>query len=230
MEPTTERDDESQGRWLGERAVGIYTAAVGLLLLAPGIALAFLQRGGAAAVALVSVGAAALILAPIFSRIERLEVTGKGFSVWLRREVQKRIGEASMDTLEGILPMLTSENVWVRVGVVPKRFDGMTLKDLPYIRQDLLISVVALEEVPGRWLAGGAVTDRPLREGERMLMAGPSDIIESFVLVMSDPDDRRFEQELEALKSRGRLLKEQWGIPTPEPSNPLENEIDREDG
>jgi hypothetical protein len=81
MEPTKEGDDENQGRWLGERAIGIYTAVVGLLLLAPGIALAFLQRGGAAAVALVTVGAAALILAPIFSRIERLEVSGKGFSV-----------------------------------------------------------------------------------------------------------------------------------------------------
>jgi hypothetical protein len=229
MEPTKEGDDENQGRWLGERAIGIYTAVVGLLLLAPGIALAFLQRGGAAAVALVTVGAAALILAPIFSRIERLEVSGKGFSVWLRREVQKRIGEASMDTLEGILPMLTSENVWVRVGVVPKRFDGKTLKDLPYIRQDLLISVVALEEVPGRWLAGGAVTDRPLREGERILMAGPSDIIESFVLDMSDPEDRRFEQAIEALKSRGKLLKTQWGIPISEPSKPLK-EVDREGG
>jgi hypothetical protein len=198
-------------------AVGIYTAVVGVLLLSPGIALAFLERGGGAAVALVSAGAAALILAPIFSRIERLEFTGRGFSVWLRREVEKKIGEASMDTLEGILPMLTSENVWVRVGIVPKRFHGKTLIDLPYIRQDLLISVVAVEEAPGRWLAGGAVTERPLREGERMLMAGPSDIVDSFVRLMSEPDDGRFEREREALVSRGSLLKKQLSTPPSPP-------------
>src|SRR4051812_10327331 len=129
MEPKT-----SGTSWGRRNALAIYVAAVGAAILCLGSVLAYLGRGGAAPVALVMLGAAAMILAPLFSKIERIEVGARGISLSvLRKEAEKRVGEASIDTLEGILPLLTSPDVDVRVVIVPPRFAGLTLKDLPYI-------------------------------------------------------------------------------------------------
>jgi hypothetical protein len=211
MEPGKTRG----GRWSKRNALAIYVAAVGAAILSLGSVLAILGRGGAASVALASLGAAAMILAPLFSKIEAIAVGAHGISLSIRKEVEKQVGQASVDTLEGILPLLTSDGVDVRVAIVPPRFNGMTLRDLPYIRQNLLLSVVAVEEQKDRWLAGGMITERSLREGERLLLAGPRDVADGFVRILWEPDDALFERQRNALASRAALLKEHYLHPGP---------------
>lgn len=208
MAPTVATKDDAEKSWAARNALGIYVATVGLSLLAVGATFAYLGRGGAVAVTLATLGAAALILAPLFPSLESIQIGSSGISLSLRRQVARLVKEAPPETLEGVLPLLSDEQVRVRVGTVPPRFAGKTLKDLAYIRQDLLITVMAVEETGRRWMAGGMVSDRMLREGERLLVAGPPEITEAFVRILWEQDDERFEQEVRALTARARLLRE----------------------
>ena len=212
MSSNTPPSEDEKPWW--KNSLSIYVAVVGVAVLSTGATFAYLDRGDAAATTLVFLGAAATILAPLFPRIQEFQLTLTGIKGSLRREVVKRVRKAPLEALEGMFPLLASEDVAVRVVTVPGRFNGKTLtQDLTYLRPNMLISVLALQEPNGRWSVGGVIADQPLRTGQRMLIAGPTEIIDRFAEIIWE-GDAAFERAKAELMAQAELLKKQSERPT----------------
>lgn len=156
----------------------IYTAVAGLLLLGLGW-LALQEAGAPAATVLFILGGGALVTVPFVSRLEGTLRIGP-VEMTIRQMVIKAAGSASEDSLAGVLPLLTGEDIAVTRLQVPSRFEGRRLVDdeLAFLRKKLNVSVLGvLPPNEERWRAGGAVSELELREGAELLVAGHPDTL-----------------------------------------------------
>jgi hypothetical protein len=169
----------------------IYIAVVGLALLSIGWG-AILKNAVPAATTAFLLGGGSLVVAPFVSRLEgRLRIGP--VELTLRQQVIKAVQSANEESLEGVLPLLTSEEVSVARLRAPGRFAGRRLVDpeLSFLRQRLNVSVLGVRQ-PGeeRWRAGGAISDLQLREGAVLLVAGHPDTLSYLrFLVVSDDEE-----------------------------------------
>ncbi|MDP9225399.1 MAG: hypothetical protein M3P18_16455, partial [Actinomycetota bacterium] len=168
-----------------------YTAVAGLILLGLGW-LAVERSSAAAAATLFVLGGGALITAPFVSRLEGTLRIGP-VELTLRQQVLTAVRHASDDSLEGVLPLLTSDDVSVATLRVPDRFEGLRLTDdeLGFLRKKLNVSVLGIMR-PGaeRWRAGGEASELELHGDDQLLVAGHPDVLSYLrFLIASDDDD-----------------------------------------
>lgn len=213
MVPRTDTEDrpavdEKQSAEERGRGEAIYTAVVGVILLGLGLLLSWQEKSAASAATLVLLGACALIAAPLIPRVEELQVGAKGVALSLRRKATRLVGSAPPETLGGVIPLLESSEVSVRQLTVPRQFDGKTLTDplLGFLRPELHLSVIAVEDAPGHWLAGGAVSDHVLKAGSRLLATGHPEILNGFADLPWGAEDGSFKERLAQLKARAAYL------------------------
>jgi hypothetical protein len=197
------RPDDS---WTSGRRT-VYLVTLGGVLLVAGLLFAWVGRGQAAATALVLVGSGCLMLIPLLALVESFQIGPGGMSFTMKRRATELIKRASADSLAGVIPLLEDDRIGVRTVVVPPRFDGVRLVDAPlhFIRQDLHLSVIGVEK-GATWLAGGSVSELPLKAGALLLIAGEVEIIERLADLMRLSDDVQFARRLEEIKSRVRTL------------------------
>jgi hypothetical protein len=166
----------------------IYSVLVGLALLALGWG-AILKNAAPAATTAFILGGGSLLIAPFVSRLEgRLKIGP--VELTLRQQVIKAVESANEESLEGVLPLLTSGEVSVVRLRLPGRFAERRLIDpeLSFLRQRLHVSVLGVLQ-PGEegWRAGGAISDLQLHEGAELLVAGaPDTLVYLRFLVASD--------------------------------------------
>ncbi len=177
---------ETQGRTRRTCGTCIYLIVTGMALLA--IAWGLVDRAASVAATAFLFGGGALIIAP-FRRGCRAFGSDRSSSPCESRS------PADTETLEGVLPLLTSEEVSVRRVRVPGRFAGRRLVDreLAFLRPGLNISVLAVRQ-PGdeRWQAGGATSELELQKNAQLLVAGPRESLASLrPLVTYDQEDLR---------------------------------------
>ncbi len=150
------------------------------------------KEGAAPAAAVLFVlGSGALITAPFAPRLEGALRIGP-LQLTLRQQVINAAQKASEESLEGVLPLLTSDDVSVTRLRVPSRFDGMRLTvELQFLRQKLNVSVLGIL-MPGedQWMAGGGVSELAWREAAEVLVAGHPDTLAYLrFLIAADDDD-----------------------------------------
>jgi hypothetical protein len=167
----------------------IYVAAVGLLLLVVG--LATVDEDGPAAGVLFLLGGGAMITAAFVSRIEGSLRIGP-LHLTLKEQVIKAASAADERTLEGVLPLLTSNNVSITTVSVPSRFDGTRLIDeeLSFLRKQLNVTVLGVQPSgQNEWVAGGVVSEHRLQSGDKLLLAGHPDVLDYVRLLFAADDD-----------------------------------------
>ncbi|HEY8201402.1 MAG TPA: hypothetical protein VII47_08610 [Actinomycetota bacterium] len=163
----------------------------------------WLAEGSAARAILQTLGATAILLAPVLWRAEGPLTMGlKGVTITLGAREGKRseavlsaaaapedrldaitqIAKVPHQALAGIVPFLSGDVSSAAV-FVPSAWQGLRLIDPPlqFIRQDLQLSVVAIHR-PGerQWEAGGVVSTTPLEPGTELLVCGRASAIEEF--------------------------------------------------
>jgi hypothetical protein len=172
------QSDTERGPGLG---LTIYLVVVGLLLLAAAW-VAIVKDSAAAAAALAVLAGGALIVAPFSPYLEgRLKIGA--VELTLRQRVIEAVKTAPLDEVEGVLPILESEAVGVRQFPVPSAFEGKSLTgdELSFLRQERKLSVIAIRPpAESHWLAGGEISDMPIRAGATLLVAGPRAALERF--------------------------------------------------
>lgn len=185
----------------------LYVASISAILLAVGVVLSWQGKSTASATTLVLLGSCGMITAPLFPRIENLRMGLKGFALSIRREVVELVQRAPQETLTGVLPLLETDEFTVRQLTVPPRFDNKRLidDDLLFVRRDLRLSVIAIEQPGGRWRAGGAISDEPLRVGGRLLTAGQREILDAFSTLLWTGDES-YSSQLSELIARASYL------------------------
>lgn len=159
----------------------LYLGAVGLLLV--WVSLIAMQRDSeAAAASFALLAGGALIVAPFAPQIEGTLRIG-AVELTLRRRAIEAVKQAPIDSVEGVLPLLESDDIGVEQVPVPRQFVGkaLTSPDLAYLRPDLKLSVIAVRRRgESGWRAGGSISDELLEEGSVMLVAGPRDALRQF--------------------------------------------------
>jgi hypothetical protein len=173
----------------------IYIALVGLVLLGLGWG-AILEDAVPAATAAFILGGGALVVAPFVSRLEgRLRIGP--VELTLRQQVIRAAESADEESLQGVLPLLTSDEVSVVRIRVPRRFVGRRLVDseLSFLRQRLNVSVLGVLQ-PGseRWRAGGEISDLELDENAELLVAGHPDTLSYLRLLVASDDDELWQR------------------------------------
>lgn len=155
------------------------------------------------------IGAAGVLLAPLIWRTEGILIIGpKGITIPLRgrtprgravlataRAPEERI-QAILDVvkaphreLAGILPFL-SQDVSAEILTAPASVEGRRLKDLPFVRQEFQVAVVALRHPGGsEWIAGGEITETPILEGTELLACGPPESMTPLRQRLAEPDE-----------------------------------------
>jgi hypothetical protein len=168
----------------------IYTALAGLLLLGLGWFVVN-EANTPAATVLFVLGGGALVTAPFVARLEGTLRIGP-VQLTVRQQVIKAVKSATEDSLAGVLPLLTSEDISVSRSSVPSRFEGHRLVDdeLAFLRQKLNVSVLGVL-LPGeeRWRAGGAVSELELQKGAQMLVAGHPDTLAYLRFLIASDDE-----------------------------------------
>jgi hypothetical protein len=173
----------------------IYTVVVGLALLGLGWGAILKDAVPAASTAFI-LGGGSLLIAPFVSRLEgRLRIGP--VELTLRQQVIKAVQSANEGSLEGILPLLTSDEVSVARLRVPRRFAGRRLVDpeLSFLRQKLNVSVLAIRQ-PGDegWRAGGAISELELRDGAELLVAGHPDTLSYLRFLIASDDEELWQR------------------------------------
>jgi hypothetical protein len=190
---------QSPKRHEGDR--GVVWEAVGLAIA--GAAVFWGGRTwaeGAAKTLLEVLGGGGVLLAPLIWRAEgKLSLGLTGLTLTLSRTERKRVAAilsaavaeeerlelitqlaaAPHRALAGIIPFISGE-LASEVISIPPTWIGKTLKELPFIRQEHNVAVVAVRaEAEKPWKIGGAVTEMSLPEAGFMLVCGrPDDIRE----------------------------------------------------
>jgi len=161
------------------RGGGTYMIVVGVVLLVLGV-VAVREGAEVAATALVTFGGGALLLAPVFNRLEGSVKVGV-LEMTLRAQVAEEVRSASPESLQGVLPLLRRTDVAVATVEAPASFAERRLTDLPFIRQQLQIGVIGVR-LPGEehWRAGGKISDMRLVAGAQLLVCGPPDAVDWF--------------------------------------------------
>ena len=166
------------------------TVDAGILLLLGWLVVK--EGASSAAAVLFLLGGGALVAAPLVSRLEGDLRIGP-LQLTLRQQVINAAREASEESLEGVLPLLATEDVSVTRLRVPARFEGKRLidPDLSFLRQKLNVTVLGIlfpEEQ--HWRAGGVVSELPWREGAEVLVAGhPHTLAYLRFLVAAEDED-----------------------------------------
>lgn len=156
---------------------------------------------GTARTLLEIMGGGGVLLAPIVWRAEgRLSLGLTGLTLTLGRHERRRVAAilsaavADEDRLElisqlaaaphralaGVIPFISGD-LSTEIVLIPTAWSGKTLKDLPFIRQEQNVAVVAIRpEGEKSWQIGGRITDMALSPGGQMLVCGRPEEIQSF--------------------------------------------------
>lgn len=173
----------------------VYMAVVSLILLGLGL-FAVEETNTPAATILFTLGGGALVAVPFLSRLEGTLRIGP-LELTLRRQVINAAETASEDSLEGVLPLLASDDFRIAKIRLPDRFSGRRLVDpeLAFLRKKLKLSVVG-ERSPGdnRWLAGGSISERELTPEIELLVAGHPDTLSYLHALIAADDDELWER------------------------------------
>src|SRR5437660_2878198 len=131
-------------RWLQRNAESAYLFIVGLLLLLACWG-AVAKGDGAASATLALLGGGALVVAPFATRLQGTLKIG-AVEMTLRQRVVGIAARASVETLEGVLPLIEGQDVVVRLVRLPAGLAGHALTDpeLGFIRKELQLRVVAV--------------------------------------------------------------------------------------
>jgi hypothetical protein len=169
----------------------IYAIAVGAALLVIGW-IASDQGNTAGATVLFTLGGGMVIAAPFFSRLEGTFRIGP-LELTLQKQVMRAVQSADDESLEGLLPLVSRDDLTVRKLKLPTRFHGHRLVDpeLSFIRKKLKLSVIAVRlPEADRWRAGGQISELELTKDSELLVAGhPDSLAYLAMLIASDDDD-----------------------------------------
>jgi hypothetical protein len=163
--------------WLERNGESIGFVLVGFTVLAIGLWL--VEDDNPARGVLDIMGVAALILAPIASRLEGPLIFGpRGVQATLAkrhgRQVLLAAAEAPDEVLAATLPLLRVDFA-SRILVLPPQYAGFRLIDpgLAFIRQKFKVTVFAiLLPFESKWRAGGAISENTLPSGTQLLVCG----------------------------------------------------------
>jgi hypothetical protein len=173
---------EPKQSWLKRNGESIGFVLIGFTVLAIGLWL--VEDDNPARGVLDIMGAAALILAPIASRLEGALILGpRGVQATLAkrhgRQVLQAAAQAPDDVLAATLPLLRGDFA-SRVLVLPSQYAGNRLidPDLAFIRKERKVTAFAiLLPNESNWRAGGEISEIPLPGGTQLLVCGKPEAV-----------------------------------------------------
>jgi hypothetical protein len=170
----------SPRRWFREHWELAYLVIAGAVILWLGWG-AIVRGDQAASAVLALIGGGALVVAPFAHRLQgRLRIGG--IEMNLRERVVEEALGASPEVLKGVLPLLESKDVAIRVVPLPDRMADRALTELEFVRKELKVSVIAARlPTENQWRAGGQISDISLPRGTELLVAGPPDSIQALL-------------------------------------------------
>jgi hypothetical protein len=168
----------------------VYGVVVGAVLLVVGW-IANDQGNVAGATVLFTLGGGFVVAAPFLSRLEGTLRIGP-LELTLERQVIKAVQLADDESLEGLLPLVSRDDLTVRKLKLPKRFHGHRLVDpeMSFLRQKLKVSVIAVRSPEtDQWLAGGLISELELTKDSDLLLAGHPDALAYLAMLIASDDD-----------------------------------------